>query len=1202
MLVLAVICAIMTIILILLSMLIINIIKKPLQQTLAMINDLARGRLGNRLNLDSGDEIGQMAAAMDSFADDLQNVVIGTMKQIAAGDVSAEVVPRDDQDEIAPALQKTIVSIRALVADADMLSQAALEGRLDARAEAGRHGGDFKKIIDGVNLTLDAVIGPLNVAAEYVDRISKGDIPAKITDNYRGDFNEIKNNLNVCIDAINALVADAAGLAAAAVAGKLDARAEAGRHSGDFKKIIVGVNNTLDAVIGPLNVAAEYVDRISKGDIPARITDEYQGDFNEIKNNLNTCIDAVNLLVRDTDELVGGAVAGRLDNRADAGRHSGDFKKIIAGVNHTLDAVIGPLNVAAEYVDRISKGDIPARITDIYYGDFNAIKNNLNTCIDAVNALVQDAAMLANAAVDGRLDSRADAGKHGGDFRKIVQGVNHTLDAVIGPLNVAAEYVDRISKGDIPPKISDSYQGDFNEIKNNLNTCIDAVNAMVSDADRLSQAAQRGQLDTRADAGRHQGEFRKIVQGNNDILNSIVSNLDAIPAPLQFMDADLQIQFVNQAAAKLLGKTKNELSGLSCAKVWGSQHCQKTSCPCTQSMEKLATVETENTAEIGGRQMDILCAGAPLLDRDGKIIGAFEFIMDQSEVKQAARLSQKVADFQIEEAKKLTKELNELANGDLILDCNIAEGDGDTAEVRKVFVEIWDSVQKCCDGINELVVDSRMLAEAALAGKLDTRADVGKHGGDFATIIEGINQTLDAVIDPLHVAARYVDQISRGDIPAKITDSYNGDFNIIKNNLNNCIDGLGGLVEANHVLQAMAVNDHTMAVQGQYNGVFAEVGHAVNEVRERVLHITETVVNVAKGDISDLTAFKAIGGGLGRRSDKDQLVPSFIMMMEAIKTMIDDVTILSEAAVAGKLSTRADAGKHHGDYRKIVQGVNTTLDAVIEPINEAAAVLKEMAAGNLQTHMTGDYRGDHAEIKVALNETLDSLATYVGEISQVLTEMANSNLDVAIVRDYKGDFSSIKEALNLIIGSFNQVLADFNTTADQVATGSRQVSDGSQALSQGATEQASSIEQLTASISEIASQTRQNAVDANEANSLAETARANAVQGNSQMKDMLQSMEEINLSSANISKIIKVIDEIAFQTNILALNAAVEAARAGQHGKGFAVVAEEVRNLAARSASAAKETTGLIEGSISKVTVGTKIAINTAGCPGPDRQ
>src|SRR5208337_1159970 len=193
---------------------------------------------------------------------------------------------------------------------------------------------------------------------------------------------------------------------------------------------------------GPLNVAANYVDQISKGAIPAKITDTYNGDFNVLKNNLNTCIDAVNNLVADAAMLSKAAVDGKLATRADASKHQGDFRKIVQGVDDCLDAVIGPLNVAANYVDRISKGAIPPKITDSYNGDFNILKNNLNTCVDAINTLVADANMLSVAAVEGKLATRADASKHQGDFRKIVQGVNKTLDAVIGPLNMAAQYVE----------------------------------------------------------------------------------------------------------------------------------------------------------------------------------------------------------------------------------------------------------------------------------------------------------------------------------------------------------------------------------------------------------------------------------------------------------------------------------------------------------------------------------------------------------------------------------------------------------------------------------------------------------------------------------------------------------------------------------------------------------------------------------------
>ncbi len=167
--------------------------------------------------------------------------------------------------------------------------------------------------------------------------------------------------------------------------------------------------------------------------------------------NIQSIIKAV---ITQVKELTTAAVNGTLSKRADEKSTNHEFRDIIDGFNKTLDAVIIPLNVAANYVDKISKGDIPHKITDNYYGDFNTIKNNLNQCIDAVNLLVTDASILSKAAVEGRLQTRADATRHQGDFRKIVQGVNATIDAVINPLNVAADYVDKISKGNIPPKIT----------------------------------------------------------------------------------------------------------------------------------------------------------------------------------------------------------------------------------------------------------------------------------------------------------------------------------------------------------------------------------------------------------------------------------------------------------------------------------------------------------------------------------------------------------------------------------------------------------------------------------------------------------------------------------------------------------------------------------------------------------------------------
>lgn len=399
--------------------------------------------------------------------------------------------------------------------------------------------------------------------------------------------------------------------------------------------------------------------------------------------------------------------------------------------------------------------------------------------------------------------------------------------------------------------------------------------------------------------------------------------------------------------------------------------------------------------------------------------------------------------------KKTVNILNKIAHGDLSERFEIKTTDE--------FQQVAASLNGVEENVAALVGDTNVLVQAAIEGQLSVRADPGKHKGDYQKVIIGINATLDAVVGPLMVAANYIDRISKGDLPQKIVDSYSGDFNKIKDNLNIAIDSINALVS--------------------------------------------------------------------------------------------DAMMLSDAAIAGALQTRSDATRHQGDYRKIVEGVNTTLDLVITPINEMIEILKHLAEGDMTMRMAGDYRGDFDILKTSLNESLDAISDTLGQI---------------------------------------------NNAVDQVAEGSVQVSQASQSLSQGATEQASSLEEITSSTTEISSQTRQNTDNALKMNSLAKEAQENAEKGNNQMKELVSAMTDINKSAEEINKVVKTIDDISFQINLLALNANVEAARAGKYGKGFAVVAEEVRNLAVRSANSVKETTRMVEEVIGNIQRGNALVEGSA--------
>jgi methyl-accepting chemotaxis protein len=262
---------------------------------------------------------------------------------------------------------------------------------------------------------------------------------------------------------------------------------------------------------------------------------------------------------------------------------------------------------------------------------------------------------------------------------------------------------------------------------------------------------------------------------------------------------------------------------------------------------------------------------------------------------------------------------------------------------------------------------------------------------------------------------------------------------------------------------------------------------------------------------------------------------------------------------------------------------------VTKPIGQAVAFIKKIAQGDLEVDFTVQQNDEIGMLAGSMNKMVGNLR----ELARAAEKIAGGDLTVQLT--VLSEHDMLGHALKKMVEKLSAIIAEINLSAQNVLSGAEQLSDSSQAMSQGATEQASSLEEISSSMNQIASQTRRNSENATLASRIAGDSRLSAEKGDRQTQEMVAAMHEISDASRNISKIIKIIDEIAFQTNLLALNAAVEAARAGKHGKGFAVVAEEVRNLAARSAKAAKETEEMIEGAVKRIDEGTSMAGRTAG-------
>ena len=540
------------------------------------------------------------------------------------------------------------------------LVEASRAGRLGERGRAEQFEGNDRQLVEGVNSMLDAILLPIGEGNRVLAQISAGKIDELITQTYSGDHEKMKQAVNNVAVVLQGLQKELLRLTEASKEGQLSERGKPDQFQGAYAGVVKGVNEMLDAILLPIGEGNRILAQISNGRIDELIAQTYKGDHEKMKQAVNNVAAALQNMAKDVNVLVQAMLEGKLAARADAAKHQGDFRKVIEGFNLTLDNVIKPLNMSAEYMDRISKGDIPPKITDTYAGDFNEVKNNLNVCIDAISRLVGDGVALTQSMLEGKLAARADAAKHQGEFRKVIEGFNLTLDNVIKPLNMSAEYMDRISKGDIPPKITDAYNGDFNEIKNNLNNCIDAIAALVTETGMLIKASAEGKLATRGDATKHQGDYRKIVEGVNEMLDAILL-------------------------------------------------------PIGEGNRVLALIRGGNLRE----RIEIACKG------------------DHEKMKQAVN---GVHDW----LKDLIAYITKTANGDM------------TASIAKASdqdqIHEWLMLLK--NNINALAADAAMLAKAAADGRVGVRAEATKHQGDYRKIVEGVNQTLEAIVEPLKVMAQ----------------------------------------------------------------------------------------------------------------------------------------------------------------------------------------------------------------------------------------------------------------------------------------------------------------------------------------------------------------------------------------------------------------------------------------------------------------